>query len=87
VVGRRSSRVPTEKSTVDHVFVLRHLIEATQKDRKQRQLYCCFVDFKKAYAMVRRDLLVAWLAELGIHGSMLQAIVQMCWQAPSQAWP
>ena len=33
------------KSIVDHVFVLRHLIESTQKSRKV--LYCCFVDFRR----------------------------------------
>ena len=44
------------KSTVDHVFVLRHLIESTQKSRKV--LYCCFVDFRKAFDRVRRDYLI-----------------------------
>ena len=71
-----------EKSTVDHVFVLRHLIEVSQGHRKSKPLFCCFVDFRKAYDMVRRDLLVKGLAELGVHGSMLQAIVQMYWDAP-----
>jgi hypothetical protein len=33
--------------------------------------------------MVRRDLLVQRLASLGVHGSMmLEAIVQMYWDAP-----
>ena len=71
-----------EKSTVDHVFVLRHLIEASQGHRTSKPLFCCFVDFRKAYDMVRRDLLVKCLAELGVHGCMLQAIVQMYWDAP-----
>ena len=57
-------------------------MDATQGDRKSEPLYCCFVDFKEAYDMVRRGLLVARLAELGILGNMLQAIVQMYWQAP-----
>ena len=70
------------KSTVDHVFVLRHLIEASQGHRTSKPLFCCFVDFRKAYDMVRRDLLVKRLAELGVHGCMLQAIVQMYWDAP-----
>ena len=65
---------------MDHVFVLRHLIEATHFRREP--MFCCFVDFRKAYDMVRRDLLVKRLAELGVHGSMLQAIVQMYWDAP-----
>jgi len=68
------------KSTVDHVFVLRHLIESTQKSRKV--LYCCFVDFRKAFDRVRRDYLIRRLAELGVHGRMLQAIIQMYWSVP-----
>ena len=71
-----------EKSTMDHVFVLRHLIEVSQGDRKSKPLFCCFVDFRKAYDKVRRDLLLQRLAELGVHGSMLQAITQMYWEAP-----
>ena len=71
-----------EKSTMDHVFVLRHLIEVAQGDSRNQPLFCCFVDFRKAYDKVRRDLLVQRLAELGVHGNMLQAIVQMYWEAP-----
>lgn len=71
-----------EKSTMDHVFVLRHLIEATQADSRSAPLFCCFVDFRKAYDKVRRDMLVQRLAELGVHGHMLQAIAQMYWEAP-----
>lgn len=72
----------TGKSTVDHVFVLRHLIEAAQLSTHSGPLFCCFVDFRKAYDKVRRDLLVQRLAELGVHGRMLQAIVQMYWSVP-----
>ena len=71
-----------KKSTVDHVFVLRQLIETAQLGPKQPPLYACFVDFRKAYDKVRRDYLVRRLAELGVHGPMLQAIVQMYWSAP-----
>ena len=62
------------------MFVLRHLIESTQKSRKV--LYCCFVDFRKAFDRVRRDYLIQRLAELGVHGRMLQAIIQMYWSVP-----
>jgi len=70
------------KSTTDHVFVLRHLIEATQQGLAATPLYCCFVDFRKAYDKVCREKLVKRLAELGVHGRMLQAIVQMYWSVP-----
>ena len=32
--------------------------------------------------MVRRDKLMERLAQLGVHGNMLQAIVQMYWSVP-----
>ena len=57
--------------------VLRHLIEVAQGDSRIQPLFCCFVGVRKAYDKVRRDLLVQRLAELGVHGNMLQAVVQM----------
>ena len=41
--------------TLDHIFVLRCLIDQT-RIRRQR-LYCCFVDFRKAFDTVPRDRL------------------------------
>lgn len=69
------------KSTSDHIFVLRHLVEKAQLSPGP-PLFCCFVDFKKAYDLVRRDLLMQRLAELGVHGHMLEAITQMYWEVP-----
>jgi hypothetical protein len=34
------------KSTVDHVLVLWHMIEATQLERPGGILFCCFVEFQ-----------------------------------------
>lgn len=71
-----------KKSTVDQVFILRHLIESTQLGGGNQELFCCFVDFRKAYDSVRRDLLLKRLAELGVHGSMLRTLASMYWSAP-----
>ena len=71
------------KSTVDQVFILRHLIESTHLSSDPGQeLFCCFVDFKKAHDTVQRYLLMKRLSELGLHGSMLMAIAQMYWSVP-----
>jgi len=70
------------KSTVDHVFVLRYLIESRLRGGSNAPLVCCFVDFRKAYDKIRRDYLMKRLAELGVHGNMLHAIVQMYWSVP-----
>jgi hypothetical protein len=61
--------------TADQLFVLRHIL--AQHKRSKSKLYMCFVDFKKAYDSVRRDLLLAELAQKGVDGPMLQAIAAM----------
>jgi len=45
-------------------------------------LFACFVDFRKAYDSVRRDLLMQCLVDMGVHGSMLSTLTYMYWQAP-----
>jgi hypothetical protein len=55
-----------------------------QQQHQQQGMYCCFVDFKKAYDSVPRDMLWQKLERIGVQGWMLQAIktlyhnVQMC---------
>jgi hypothetical protein len=36
-----------------------------------------FVDFRKAFDLVRRDLLIARCRELGVHGPFLEAIIAL----------
>jgi hypothetical protein len=72
-----------EKRTSDHVFVLKHLIDKHRLGRgSQPHLFVCFVDFRKAYDSVRRDLLMKCLVDMGLHGSMLSTIMHMYWHAP-----
>jgi hypothetical protein len=69
--------------TCDHVFVLKHLIDkARRPGGRGSKLYACFVDFRKAYDLVRRDLLLQCLADLGVSGNMLGALASMYWCAP-----
>lgn len=58
--------------TTDHIFVLQTLVD--QARAKKSNLYCCFVDFKKAFDLVPRDLLWRRLEEAGIGGQMLAAL-------------
>ena len=70
-----------DRRTSDHVFILRHLIDRTRLRRGRRtHLFCCFVDFEKAYDSVQRHLLFTYLASLGIDGPMLLILVQMYWR-------
>jgi hypothetical protein len=61
--------------TTDNLFILRTLTEQTRFQKKQ--LYTCFVDFKKAFDIVPRDLLWQVLEGLGISGQILGCLHSM----------
>ena len=63
-------------STVDDIFVLRSLIDGALVERKGR-LYCCFVDFRKAFDSVCRSALWYKLGSLGVSGKFIQALRQI----------
>jgi hypothetical protein len=71
----------------DQQFILRTLIERAKF--RSRRLYCCFVDFSKAFDTIPRDKLWERLKEIGLHGNMLDAVrslydrVQACVNTPS----
>lgn len=61
--------------TTENCFVLRALIERARA--KGVKLYCCAVDFEKAFDTVDRQQLWAALRRAGVGGSMLAAIQAM----------
>ena len=62
--------------TSDHIFFLQTIVEKVVKRGKKR-LYTIFIDFKKAYDTVNRDLLMKRLKTLGIDGIFLRNIMAM----------
>ena len=58
--------------TSNNLFVLKTLID--KQFHKNEKLYCCFVDFSKAFDTVWRKGLLAKLKTFGIHGKMLSVI-------------
>jgi sorting nexin-29 len=60
---------------LDALFVLQHLIHSARAD--DALLWVVFVDFKKAFDKVRRDLLIDRCQNLGISGPFLQALEMM----------
>ena len=60
---------------LDALFTLQHLIAAAREDNDM--LWVVFVDFKKAFDSVRRDLLIERCMNLGISGQFLQAICML----------
>lgn len=68
------------RGTMDNVYILRHLLDKHRLGygvAPGAAIYACFVDFRKAYDSVHRDLLIEYLRSKGVHGSMLQAIASM----------
>ena len=60
------------RSTNDHVSALTNIID-TRKKRKF-STFCAFVDFRKAYDCINRDLLWGKLEEIGIASKLLGAV-------------
>ena len=65
-----------DSGTPDHIFLLQTIIEKVVKKGKKR-LYAAFIDFKKAYDTVNRELLLQRLKSLGINGIFLRNIAAM----------
>ena len=64
------------KRTSDHIFFLQTIIEKVVKKNKQK-LYAVFIDFKKAYDTVNRELLIKRLQSVGINGIFMRNIMAM----------
>ena len=62
-------------STVDNIFVLHSLI--THFINRGKKLYCCFIDFTKAFDYVVQDNLWFKLVKLGLRGNILNIIKSM----------
>ena len=64
-----------EYSTLDNIFSLYSLLEYHKS--KKRKMYCCFIDFTKAFDNVWRIGLWQKLLKEGIHGKILNVIKNM----------
>ena len=62
-------------STIDHLVTLRVLMEESRLVGKG--LYCCFVDFKKAFDMVPRDILWKRMEELQVPHEYMHAVARL----------
>jgi hypothetical protein len=62
--------------TVDNAFILHHMIDAA-KSSSSGKLFVCFVDFKKAFDSIDRNILMRRLQQLGVHGSMFATLQSM----------
>ena len=61
--------------TSEAIFALHSIIHKTLSCK--RRLYCCFIDYKKAFDSVDRNLLWYKLSKCGIRGKLLTVIKSM----------
>ena len=61
-----------ESLTSDHILSLKTLIDKAFK--KSKNLYCCFIDLRKAFVIVNRMALFAKLSKYNIQGNVLECL-------------
>jgi hypothetical protein len=61
--------------TTDHIFTLRAIIEEAR--HRSSRVYCCFVDFRKAFDTVPREALFQRLRDINISETLLAAIMRL----------
>ena len=81
IIGEEQAGFREGYSTIDHIFVLNELINL-YLEKKQR-LYCCFIDYKKAFDTINRTALWEKLLKNEINGKILTVIVNMYQNAKS----
>jgi hypothetical protein len=75
VIGEEQAGFRKGYSTMDHVFTLQSLLELYLS--KKKRLYCCFVDYKKAFDLVDRVILWRKLISCDINGKMFRVIFNL----------
>ena len=62
-------------STIDNIFLIQCMVERLLD--RGKKLFCCFVDYKKAFDLVNHDCLWYKLLKLGIRGHIINIIKSM----------
>ncbi len=65
--GFRGSR-----SCLDHIFTLSSVIK--NKLNRNKEIFACYVDFRKAFDLLDRDLMLYRFLEYGIDGKFYDAV-------------
>lgn len=75
IIGEEQTAFRVGYSTMDNAFVLNELIHLYL--HKHKRLYCCFIDYQKAFDTINRSALWGKLIENGINGKILRVIYNM----------
>ena len=80
-LGNEQAGFRSGQSTMDHVFVLHHILDYYRQ--KGKPIYCVFVDYSKAFDLVNRSALWYKLINQGISGKILTVIQNLYSSAKS----
>jgi hypothetical protein len=75
IIGDHKCGFRRNRSTTDQIFYIRQILE--KKWEYNGTVHQLFIDFKKAYDSVRRELLYSILIEFGIPRKLV-GLIQMC---------
>ena len=75
ILGEEQAGFREHYCTSDHIFVLNTLINIYQT--KNKQIYCAFVDYRKAFDFINRSNLWGKLLEQGINGKIITVIYNL----------
>ena len=81
LLGKEQGGYRKGQSTTQHIFSLHSLINMYLQ--KKKKLYCLFVDYRKAYDKIQRNILWEKLLRTGIKGNILNIIKDMYSKAKS----
>ena len=81
IIGEEQAAFREEYSTIDHIFVLNELINIYLQ--KKKLLFCCFIDYQKAFDTINRCALWGKVIANGINGKILKVIYNMYENAKS----
>ena len=72
IIGDHQCGFRRNRSTIDHIFCIRQILE--KKWEYSVEVHQLFIDFKKAYDSVRREVLYKILIEFGIARKLVRLI-------------
>ena len=81
IIGVEQAGFREGYSTTDHIFVLNELINLYLE--KKKRLYCCFIDYQKAFDTINRTALWGKLVKNEINGKIFTVILNMYENAKS----
>jgi len=84
IIGDHQCGFRRNRSTIDHIVCIRQILE--KKWEYNEEVHQLFIDFKKAYDSVRREVLYKILIEFGIPRKIVRLINMSLTETYSRVW-